>query len=208
MRSSAGRARAALRRAGSTPRRCAARCRPRPGRWRPARPGGSRRPRSRATRNSRAARLLGRLGAKPALVADRGHVLGLLQPVAQRVEHLDPGAQRLGEAVEAQRHRHELLDVQRVVGVGAAVDEVHARHRQHPWRRCRRGSGRAAGRTARRPRGRRPGTPRGWRWRPSRLLSSVPSSSIRRPVDRPPGRARPCPRRCVGDLAVDVARPP
>jgi len=46
------------------------------------------------------------------------------------VVHLDPVAHRLGEGRRAVRHDHELLEVERVVGVGAAVDDVHHRHRQ------------------------------------------------------------------------------
>ena len=61
------------------------------------------------------------------------------------VEDLGAHAQRLGERSRADRHDHELLDVDRVVGMGAAVDDVHHRHRQHAGRRRRRHSGRAAG---------------------------------------------------------------
>ena len=32
----------------------------------------------------------------------------------------------------ADRHDHEFLDVDRIVGVGAAIDDVHHRARQHP----------------------------------------------------------------------------
>ena len=49
---------------------------------------------------------------------------------AQRVKDLDAGAQRLGEGREADRADHELLRVEPVVGVGAAVDHVHHRDRQ------------------------------------------------------------------------------
>ena len=46
-----------------------------------------------------------------------------------------PGTQRFGEACGASRHDHEFLDVDRIVGVHAAIDDVHHRHRQGP--RCR-----------------------------------------------------------------------
>jgi len=36
----------------------------------------------------------------------------------------------IGEGREADRHDHELLEIERIVGVGAAVDHVHHRHRQ------------------------------------------------------------------------------
>ena len=45
-------------------------------------------------------------------------------------EDLGPHPQRLGEARGAGGNDHELLEVDRVVGVGAAVDHVHHRHRQ------------------------------------------------------------------------------
>ena len=66
-----------------------------------------------------------------ALVADVGVVAGVLQVLLQRMEDLRAHADGLGGAVGADRHDHELLDVDRVVGVRAAVDDVHHRHRQH-----------------------------------------------------------------------------
>ena len=65
----------------------------------------------------------------------------------------------------AHRHDHEFLDVDGVVGMRAAVDDVHHRHGQQVRRWRRRDSGRAAGP---RPRPRpwpRPARRRGWRWR-------------------------------------------
>ena len=50
------------------------------------------------------------------------------------------------ERRRADRHDHELLEVDRVVGVRAAVEHVHHRHRQDVRRRRRRGSATAAGR--------------------------------------------------------------
>ena len=49
----------------------------------------------------------------------------------QRVVGLGAPAQRLGEGRRADRHDHELLEVDVVVGVHAAVEHVHHRHRQH-----------------------------------------------------------------------------
>ena len=46
------------------------------------------------------------------------------------MEGLGPVAQRLGEVRRADRHDHELLEVDRIVGVLAAVEDVHHRHRQ------------------------------------------------------------------------------
>ena len=59
---------------------------------------------------------------------------GLGEPFLQGVEDLGAGAHRLGEALGADRHHHEFLDVDRVVGVRAAVDDVHHRHRQRAGR--------------------------------------------------------------------------
>ena len=71
-----------------------------------------------------------------ALVADVGVVAGVLQRLLQRVEHLGAHAHRLGDGAGADRHDHELLEVDRVVGVRAAVDDVHHRHRQQPGLRA------------------------------------------------------------------------
>ena len=46
------------------------------------------------------------------------------------MEDLGPDPQALREARGAGRDDHELLEVDRVVGVGAAVEDVHHRHRQ------------------------------------------------------------------------------
>ena len=64
------------------------------------------------------------------LVADRGDQAPLLQQRLELVEGLGAHAQRLGEVRGAGRDDHELLDVEVVVGVPAAVDDVHHRHRQ------------------------------------------------------------------------------
>ena len=41
-------------------------------------------------------------------------------------------AQRVGEGLRADRHDHEFLEIDRIVGVHAAVDDVHHRHGQQP----------------------------------------------------------------------------
>ena len=77
-------------------------------------------------------RLLGvDVGGEAALVADGGVVAGVLEQLLERVEHLGAGAQGLAEALGPHRQDHELLDVERVVGMGAAIDDVHQRRRQH-----------------------------------------------------------------------------
>ena len=47
------------------------------------------------------------------------------------MEDLGPGPQGFREALGTHRKEHELLDVDRIVGVGAAVDHVHERGRQN-----------------------------------------------------------------------------
>ena len=48
------------------------------------------------------------------------------------MEDLRASAQRLGETRGADRHHHELLNVDVRIGVRAAVEDVHHRHRQQP----------------------------------------------------------------------------
>ena len=57
-----------------------------------------------------------------------------MQLLLQRLEHFDADAQALGEAWRADRHDHEFLEIDRIVGVHPAVDDVHHRHRQHARR--------------------------------------------------------------------------
>ena len=66
---------------------------------------------------------------KAAFVADGGGVAFLVEQFLQCVEHLGAAAQGFAESGSADRHDHEFLDVQAVVGVLAAVDDVHHRHR-------------------------------------------------------------------------------
>ena len=80
-----------------------------------------------------------------AFVADAGRLTLRLQDAAQRVEDLRAGAQRFGERRGADRHHHELLEVDARVRVRAAVEDVHHRHRQER-RRSRRAPGRRRGR--------------------------------------------------------------
>ena len=77
-------------------------------------------------------RTIGRieLGCEPALVADAGCKTTLVQDALERMEDLRPDAQALGERLRAGRHDHELLQVERVLRVRAAVDHVHHRDRQ------------------------------------------------------------------------------
>jgi hypothetical protein len=70
------------------------------------------------------------VGCEAALVATRGPQARVVQRLLQRVEDLGPHPQALGERRRARRHDHELLEVDLVVGVGAAVEHVHHRHGQ------------------------------------------------------------------------------
>ncbi len=71
---------------------------------------------------------------KAALVADIGVVAGLLQLALEGVEDLRAAAQRFSEALGADRHDHEFLEIDRIVGMHTAIDDVHHRHRQHARR--------------------------------------------------------------------------
>ena len=64
------------------------------------------------------------------LVADAARKTALVEDTFQRVVRLCAPAQRLFEGDRTVRHDHELLEVDVVVGVHAAVQHVHHRHRQ------------------------------------------------------------------------------
>ena len=81
-------------------------------------------------------------------------------------------------------HDHEVLDVDAPSGMRAAAEDLDLRHRQHRARRRRRGSDTAARPRTRRRHARPPSTPPAWRWRRAAILFGVPSSSIRRAVQR------------------------
>ena len=53
-----------------------------------------------------------------------------MQDALQRVVDLGAVAHRLGERRRTDRRDHELLEVRRALGVGAAVEDVEQRHRQ------------------------------------------------------------------------------
>ena len=126
------------------------------------------------------------LGGEPALVAQPGGQPGLGQQAAQGPVHVGAGADRLGHRRGADRRDHELLEVQRVRRVGAAVEHVEVRHRQARARRPRAAGTRTAGR--RRP----PPWPPPSTRRRSRSRPAAPCWACRppRPSRRParPGR--------------------
>ena len=58
----------------------------------------------------------------------------LLQLFLQGVEHFGAHADGVADVVRADRHDHEFLNVDGVVSMFAAVDDVHHRHRQNAGR--------------------------------------------------------------------------
>ena len=118
------------------------------------------------------------VGREAALVADRGREpLRPSAPSAARGRSRRRSAAPPANDVGPDRDDHELLQVDRVRGVHAAVDDVHHRHRQ----RRRALAAEIAVERLRRPRPPRPSRPRARRARiafaPRRPLFGVPSSS-------------------------------
>ena len=72
----------------------------------------------------------GEVGGESALVADIGVVTLGGERLLERHEYLRAHPHRLGDGAGADRLDHELLEVDRVVGVPPAVDDVHHRHGQ------------------------------------------------------------------------------
>ena len=81
--------------------------------------------------SSTASSLEPEVGGEAALVADGGGQAAVGEHLLEHVVDLGAPAQRLGEGRRAHRHDHELLQVDVVVGVLAAVEDVHHRHGQH-----------------------------------------------------------------------------
>ncbi len=73
----------------------------------------------------------GQVRGEAALVADGRRQTPLVQHRLQPVIGLGAPLQRLGERGGPDRDDHELLQVDVVVGVSPAVDDVHHRHRKH-----------------------------------------------------------------------------
>ncbi len=126
-----------------------------------------------------AASLEGRSGAKPPSSPDAGRQTPFLEERLQSLIGLGGEPERVGEAIRPGRHKHELLQVDRVLGVRAAVDHVEHRHGQQrrllaaqPAVEGTRASAAAAFAAARE-------TP-SKQFAPSRVLFGVPSSAISR----------------------------
>ena len=126
-----------------------------------------------------------------------------MQDLLERVVGLGAPAQRLGEGRRADRHDHELLEVDVVVGVRAAVEDVHHRHGQHVGVDAADVAVERAGRARRRRPWPRPATRRGWRWRPGGPCCRCRRASSSMPVDVALVERVEADER-VGDLVVDV----
>ena len=71
------------------------------------------------------------LRRKTAFVADGGGQSAFLQNGFERVKNFRDRPQPFAERVEAVRHDHEFLEINRGIRVRAAVDDVGHRHRQN-----------------------------------------------------------------------------
>ena len=74
------------------------------------------------------------IGGKATLVAHIGVVTAGFEGCAKRVKDFRAGAHGFRKRGDAERHDHEFLKIDRIVGVHAAIDDVHHRHRQKPRR--------------------------------------------------------------------------
>ena len=66
-----------------------------------------------------------------AFVADRRVESAFFEHAFERMERFRTHLNCLTEALRADRHNHEFLEINRSVGVRAAVDDVHHRNREH-----------------------------------------------------------------------------
>ena len=131
--------------------------------------------------------------------------VALEQDLGEREVDLGRDLQRLEDRVGADRDHDELLEVEVVGGVLAAVDQVDQRApaARGRWRS---GPGRAGCRPPRRAHARRRARRRGSRWRRAATCRRLPSSSISETSSaRCSGSGAADQHR--GDLAGDVARP-
>ena len=75
----------------------------------------------------------GQTGGEPALIAHVGVVAVVAQKGLQRLVDLGSCAQCIRKAFNPHRHHHELLDVGRVGGVFAAVQDIEHGHWKRNW---------------------------------------------------------------------------
>jgi hypothetical protein len=71
------------------------------------------------------------VGREASFITDGSGETLVSQDLLEVMKHLRAVAQRLAKTRRANRQDHEFLDVEAIVGVGAAIDDVHHRHRHH-----------------------------------------------------------------------------
>ena len=74
------------------------------------------------------------IGGKAAFIAQARVMARRGQLFFQGVKHFRAHAHRLADIAGRYRHDHKLLNINGVIGVFAAIDDIHHRHRQHPGR--------------------------------------------------------------------------
>ena len=70
------------------------------------------------------------IGREAAFIADGGGIAALVQDRFQVVKDLHAHAQRFGKTRCADGHDHEFLQVHGIIGVGAAIEDIHHGHGQ------------------------------------------------------------------------------
>ncbi len=118
------------------------------------------------------------IGSKAAFVADVRVQLFGFEHAFQMMKRFHAGPQRIAELRETQRHDHELLHVDGVVGMRPAVDDVHHRRRQQPRSRPAQIPEQRQAAKLRRGMGHRPAKRREWHSRRDSSCFRVPSISI------------------------------
>ena len=70
----------------------------------------------------------GQIGGKATFVADCCRQPLVMQLFLERMENLRPHPHRIEQAVGANRHDHEFLKINGIIGMHPAVDDIHHRH--------------------------------------------------------------------------------
>ena len=85
-------------------------------------------------RRNRFERVVSRLQFRreTAFVADRSGEAAILQHALERMKNFRSITQGLGKGRRTLRHDHEFLEIDRRIGMRAAIQDVHHRHRQNP----------------------------------------------------------------------------
>ncbi len=107
------------------------------------------------------------VGGKSTFIAHGRIEFSRAQHFLQMMENLDAGPEGIAETVEAERHDHEFLDINGIVSMLPAIDDIHHRRRQRCVHPCHPDSDTVAvGSSWLRP-WRRPARRPGWHWLPS-----------------------------------------